>query len=40
MPDGAARVVIRLKSGRARSETVTTPRGSLSDPLSDAEPRG
>jgi len=37
MPDGAARVVIRLKSGRTTSETVTAPRGSLSDPLSDAE---
>ena len=37
MPDGAARVVIRLKSGRALNETVTAPRGSLSDPLSDAE---
>jgi 2-methylcitrate dehydratase PrpD len=37
MPDGAARVVIRLKSGQVRSETVTAPRGSLSDPLSDAE---
>ena len=37
MPDGAARVVIRLKSGQVRSETVTAPRGSLADPLSDAE---
>jgi 2-methylcitrate dehydratase PrpD len=37
MPDGAARVVIRLTSGQVRSETVTAPRGSLSDPLSDAE---
>ena len=37
MPDGAARVVIRLKSGQVRSETVTAARGSLSDPLSDAE---
>lgn len=37
MPDGAARVVIRLKSGRLLSETVTAPRGSLSDPLSDAD---
>lgn len=37
MPDGAARVVIRLTSGQVRSETVTAPRGSLADPLSDAE---
>lgn len=37
MPDGAARVAIRLKSGQVRSETVTSPRGSLSDPLSNAE---
>jgi 2-methylcitrate dehydratase PrpD len=37
LPDGAARVAIRLASGAVLSETVTAPRGSLSDPLSDAE---
>jgi 2-methylcitrate dehydratase PrpD len=37
LPDGAARVTIRLLSGQNVSETVMAPRGSLSDPLSDRD---
>ena len=33
MPDGAARVIIRLVSGEIVTETVMSPRGSLADPL-------
>ena len=36
LPDGAARVAIRLKSGQILQETVMAARGSLSDPLDDA----
>ena len=35
LPDGAARVAIRLKSGQLLDETVMAARGSLSDPLGD-----
>nr|WP_249127554.1 MmgE/PrpD family protein [Bradyrhizobium lablabi] len=35
MPDGAARVAIRLTSGETITETVMSPRGSLADPLRD-----
>jgi 2-methylcitrate dehydratase PrpD len=37
MPDGAARVSIRLVSGEAITETVMSPRGSLADPLTDRD---
>jgi 2-methylcitrate dehydratase PrpD len=37
MPDGAARVSIRLASGEAVTETVLSPRGSLGDPLGDRD---
>jgi 2-methylcitrate dehydratase PrpD len=37
MPDGAARVSIRLASGEAIAETVMSPRGSLADPLGDRD---
>ncbi|WFU18115.1 MmgE/PrpD family protein [Bradyrhizobium sp. CB3481] len=37
MPDGAARVSIRLASGEAITETVMSPRGSLADPLGDRD---
>ena len=37
MPDGAARVGIRLASGEIITETVTSPRGSLADPLGDRD---
>ncbi|KRR22793.1 hypothetical protein CQ14_00355 [Bradyrhizobium lablabi] len=37
MPDGAARVSIRLASGETITETVMSPRGSLADPLGDRE---
>lgn len=37
MPDGAARVSIRLASGETVTETVTSPRGSLADPLGDRD---
>ena len=37
MPDGAARVTVRLVSGEAATETVTSPRGSLADPLGDRD---
>lgn len=35
LPDGAARVSVRLASGEIINETVMAPRGSLTDPLSD-----
>ena len=37
MPDGAARVSIRLASGEIVTETVISPRGSLADPLGDCD---
>ena len=37
LPDGAARVDIRLASGESLEETVMAARGSLADPLSDAD---
>jgi 2-methylcitrate dehydratase PrpD len=37
MPDGAARVSLRLSSGEILTETVTSPRGSQAAPLSDRE---
>ncbi|HWL18447.1 MAG TPA: MmgE/PrpD family protein [Bradyrhizobium sp.] len=37
LPDGAARVGIRLASGETLSETVMAAKGSLSDPLSDLD---
>ena len=37
MPDGAARVSIRLASGEIVTETVMSPRGSLADPLGDRD---
>jgi 2-methylcitrate dehydratase PrpD len=37
MPDGAARVSIRLASGETVAETVMSPRGSLADPLGDRD---
>ena len=37
LPDGAARVTIRLTSGETLSETVMAARGSLADPLSDRD---
>jgi 2-methylcitrate dehydratase PrpD len=37
LPDGAARVTIRLASGETLSETVMAARGSLADPLSDLD---
>lgn len=37
MPDGAARVTIRLSSGETLTEAVTSPRGSLVDPLADRD---
>ncbi len=37
MPDGAARVTLRLSAGEVFTETVTSPRGSLAAPLSDRE---
>ena len=37
LPDGAARVIIRLKSGEALSELVMEAKGSLADPLSDRD---
>ncbi|KRR02766.1 hypothetical protein CQ12_06725 [Bradyrhizobium jicamae] len=37
MPDGAARVSIRLASGDTVTETVMSPRGSLADPLGDRD---
>ena len=37
LPDGAARVSIRLASGETVTETVMSPRGSLADPLGDRD---
>jgi len=37
MPDGAARVSIRLAAGETITETVMSPRGSLADPLDDRD---
>ncbi|MDB5416070.1 MAG: hypothetical protein JWR10_4405 [Rubritepida sp.] len=37
MPRGAASVTVRLADGREFRKTVTTPRGSLEKPMSDAE---
>lgn len=37
MPDGAARVILRLSSGEVLTETVTSPRGSQAAPLSDRD---
>ena len=37
LPDGAARVSVRTKSGKIFREAVMSARGSLADPLSDAD---
>lgn len=37
MPDGAARVTVRLTSGDILTETVVSPRGSQAAPLSDRD---
>jgi 2-methylcitrate dehydratase PrpD len=37
MPDGAARIILRLSSGEVLTETVITPRGSLAAPLGDRD---
>ncbi|WP_245502120.1 MmgE/PrpD family protein [Bradyrhizobium betae] len=37
MPDGAARVTLRLSSGENLTETVTSPRGSQAKPLADSD---
>jgi 2-methylcitrate dehydratase PrpD len=37
LPDGAARVSIRTRSGKILSEEVMSARGSLANPLSDAD---
>ena len=37
LPDGAARVIIRLTSGETLSEIVMEAKGSLADPLSDGD---
>jgi len=37
LPDGAARVDVQLRSGERLEETVMVARGSLADPLSDAD---
>lgn len=37
MPDGAARVTLRLTSGEVLTETVISPRGSLAVPLADGD---
>ncbi|WP_245324541.1 MmgE/PrpD family protein [Bradyrhizobium sp. AT1] len=37
MPDGAARVTLRLMSGEVFTETVTSPRGSQAAPLSNRD---
>jgi hypothetical protein len=37
MPDGAARVTLRLSSGEILTETVVSPRGSLAAPLEDRD---
>lgn len=37
LPDGAAQVSVRTGAGKIFRETVMSARGSLADPLSDAE---
>ncbi len=37
LPRGAARVTVRLADGREVDATVTAPRGSLENPLTDRE---
>jgi 2-methylcitrate dehydratase PrpD len=37
LPDGAARVELQLRSGERLEETVMNARGSLAEPLSDAD---
>jgi 2-methylcitrate dehydratase PrpD len=37
MPDGAARVTVRLSSGESLTESVISPRGSLAAPLTDRD---
>jgi 2-methylcitrate dehydratase PrpD len=37
MPDGAARVTLRLSSGDVLTETVVSPRGSQAAPLTDSD---
>ena len=37
LPDGAALVTVRMGSGKIFRETVMSARGSLADPLSDAD---
>jgi 2-methylcitrate dehydratase PrpD len=37
MPDGAARVILRLSSGDVLSEAVVSPRGSRDAPLTDSD---
>lgn len=37
MPNGAARVTLRLSSGEILTETVTSPRGSQAAPLTDSD---
>jgi 2-methylcitrate dehydratase PrpD len=37
MPDGAARIILRLSSGEVLTRTVITPRGSLAAPLGDRD---
>jgi 2-methylcitrate dehydratase PrpD len=37
MPDGAARVTLRLASGEVLNETITSPRGSQAAPLTDSD---
>jgi 2-methylcitrate dehydratase PrpD len=37
MPDGAARVTLRLSSGEVLTETVISPRGSQAVPLEDRD---
>jgi len=37
MPDGAARITVRLSSGDVLTETVISPRGSLAAPLADRD---
>jgi hypothetical protein len=37
LPDGAAQVVLELRSGERLEEIVMNARGSLADPLSDAD---
>jgi hypothetical protein len=37
LPDGAARVIVRLTSGETFEEIVMEAKGSLADPLSDRD---